>query len=306
MYATIPGLENCKFIRTAYAIEYDCIDATQLDLSLQLKTTKGLFFAGQINGSSGYEEAAAQGIVAGINSVLYIDGKEPLIIDRSEGYIGVLIDDLVTKGTKEPYRMMTSRAEYRLLLRQDNADIRLTEKGYKLGLINKERYEKFIDKKNQIEKEIIRVSKVVVSPREEVNNILKENGLKEITTGTKLSDLIKRPELSYNKLKLVDKERISLSDEIKEQVNIQIKYEGYIKRQLKQVEQFKKMESKLIPQDINYNNINGLRIEAKQKLNSTRPKNIGHASRITGVSPADISVLLVYIEANKKIINKNA
>lgn len=300
MYATIPGLENCKFIRTAYAIEYDCIDATQLDLSLQLKNIKGLFFAGQINGSSGYEEAAAQGVVAGINAVRYADNKSPMIIDRSEAYIGVLIDDIVTKGTKEPYRMMTSRAEYRLLLRQDNADIRLTEKGYSVGLIKKQRYEKFLIKKNEIEKEIYRVSQVVIPPSKDINNILKENGLNDITTGTKLSDLIKRPELSYEKLALVDKERVNLSEEVKEQVNIQIKYEGYINRQLKQVEQFKKMELKVIPKEINYNTINGLRIEAKQKLQATRPQNIGHASRITGVSPADISVLLIYIESYNK------
>lgn len=300
MYATIPGLENCKFIRTAYAIEYDCIDATQLDLSLQLKTITGLFFAGQLNGSSGYEEAAAQGIVAGINAALFVDNKEPMIIDRSEAYIGVLIDDLVTKGTKEPYRMMTSRAEYRLLLRQDNADLRLTEKGYKVGLINQERYNKFLNKKHMIEEEIKRVSKVIIPPSKEANSLLKENGCNEIITGTKLNDLIKRPELNYDKLSIIDVNRVDLPEEVKEQVNIQIKYEGYINRQLIQVEQFKKMENKLIPKEIDYESINGLRLEARQKLKATRPLNIGHASRITGVSPADISVLLVYLEVYKK------
>lgn len=302
MYATIPGLENCRFIRTAYAIEYDCIDATQLDLSLKLKTIDGLFFAGQINGSSGYEEAAAQGIVAGINASLFVENKEPIIIDRSEAYIGVLIDDLVTKGTKEPYRMMTSRAEYRLLLRQDNADLRLTEKGYKVGLINQNRYNRFINKKNMIEEEINRVSKVIIPPSIEANNFLKQNGCNEIITGTKLNDLIKRPELNYEKLSILDINRTKLPEDVKEQVNIQIKYEGYINRQLIQVEQFKKMENKLIPREIEYENINGLRLEARQKLKEIRPLNIGHASRITGVSPADISVLLVYLQVYKKSI----
>jgi len=299
MYQTISGLENCRFIRTAYAIEYDCIDATQLDLSLQLKTIKGLFFAGQINGSSGYEEAASQGIVAGINSAYFVDDKPPLIIDRSEGYIGVLIDDLVTKGTQEPYRMMTSRAEYRLLLRQDNADLRLTKKGYEAGLISEERFNKFLDKKLMIEEEILRVSKVIASPNAEVNNILTSNGLSEIITGIKLSDLIKRPELNYEKIVFIDKNRPNLPSDVTEQVNIQIKYEGYINRQLKQVEQFKKMENKVITEEIDYTEIKGLRLEARQKLQLIKPKSIGHASRITGVSPADISVLLVYLEATK-------
>lgn len=300
MYRTIPGLENCEFIKFGYAIEYDCIDATQLNLKLEFKDIKNLFSAGQFNGSSGYEEAAAQGIVAGINAALSVDNKDPLIIDRSEGYIGVLIDDLVTKGTKEPYRMMTSRSEYRLLLRQDNADLRLTEKGYNVGLIPKERYENFINKKETIEKEIKRILKISVPPSEEVNRLLVNNDCTPISTGIKLADLIKRPELSYQKLAVLDKNREDFSNEIQEQVNIQIKYKGYIDRQLKQVEQFKKMENKIIPIDIDYFNISGLRLEAKQKLSNIKPYNIGHASRISGVSPADIAVLVIYLEANKK------
>lgn len=295
MYRTIPGLENCRFMRTGYAIEYDCIDATMLKLSLEFKNIKGLFSAGQFNGSSGYEEAAAQGIIAGINASMYIDDKEPFIIDRSEGYIGVLIDDLVTKGTQEPYRMMTSRAEYRLLLRQDNADLRLTGKGYQAGLISEERYAKFLRKKELIEEEIKRVNKVILSP-ENANSVLRLYGSTEVSTGAGLSELIRRPELDYFKLFPTDTGRPQLPYYIQEQVNIQIKYEGYIKRQMLQVNQFKKMEEKLLPENIDYNKISGLRIEARQKLDKIRPENLGHASRITGVSPADISVLLVYLK----------
>lgn len=293
MYRTIPGLENCEIVRTAYAIEYDCIDATQLKLSLEFKNIAGLFSAGQFNGTSGYEEAAGQGIIGGINAALYVEGKEPLIIDRSEGYIGVLIDDIVTKGSKEPYRMMTSRAEYRLLLRQDNADLRLTEKGYQAGLVNEERYRRFIDKKSFVEAEIERVNKVNVPPSDLINKFIEEKGGSILKTGIKLSELIKRPEFDYDSLALVDPLRPKLDDDIKEQVNIQIKYEGYIKRQLLQAEQFKKLERKLLPEDFDYSSVMGLRLEARQKLNDIKPLNIGQASRIAGVSPADISVLLV-------------
>lgn len=296
MYRSIPGLENCEIMRNGYAIEYDCIDATQLKLSLEFMNLKGLFSAGQLNGSSGYEEAAAQGLVAGINAVLSIHGKEPLIIDRSEGYIGVLIDDLVTKGTKEPYRMMTSRAEYRLLLRQDNADLRLTKKGYDIGLISQDRYDRFIEKKEAIEQEIKRIQKTDISPAEKTNNILALRGSAAISTGIKLAELIKRPELDYNYLAEIDEERPDLSQQVREQVNISVKYEGYIKRQMQQVEQFKKLENKRIPVNIDYKSVPGLRLEAYQKLTAIRPESIGHASRITGVSPADISVLLIYME----------
>lgn len=296
MYRSIEGLENCQFMRTGYAIEYDCIDATELKLNLEFKKISGMFSAGQFNGSSGYEEAAAQGILAGINASMYVKEKEPIIIDRSQGYIGVLVDDLITKGTKEPYRMMTSRSEYRLLLRQDNADLRLTKIGYKAGLISLDRYNNLIKKEEDINQEIKRIQKETISPSEEINSLLEENNTTIIKTGIKLSELIKRPELNYEILEKADKNRPNLSDEIKEQVNIQIKYEGYILRQLQEVEQFKKLESKIIPTDIDYSAIYGLRIEATQKLIAIKPTSIGHASRITGVSPGDISVLLVFLK----------
>ena len=299
MYRTIPGLENCEFTRTAYAIEYDCIDSTQLKLSLELKSIEGLFFAGQVNGSSGYEEAAAQGLIAGINAARKIEGKSPIILDRSQGYIGVLIDDLVTKGTNEPYRMMTSRAEYRLLLRQDNSDKRLTPIGYEVGLISEERYNKFLKKYENIEKEIERVKNTIIRPTEQVNKILEENNTTPLSTGAKLAELIKRTELDYEKLKEVDPERPELSKEERQEVNIEIKYEGYIKLQLEQIENFKKLENKLIPEDIDYNDVKGIRIEARQKLEKFRPNSIGQASRISGISPADISVLLIYMQLRK-------
>lgn len=296
VYRSIPGLENCEILRTAYAIEYDCIDPTQLKLSLELKNIEGLFFAGQVNGSSGYEEAAAQGIIAGINAALKVKGKEPFVLDRSEAYIGVLIDDLVTKGTNEPYRMMTSRAEYRLLLRQDNADLRLTPKGYEIGLVTEERYQRYLRRKENIEKEIERLKKTVISPSEENNEVLRSIGSSEIKSGITLYELIKRPEITYENIEKIDKERPYLPKDVTEEVEIEIKYEGYIKKQIEQVEQFKKLELKKIPPYINYDDIQGLRLEARQKLSKIRPENIGQASRISGVSPADISVLLVYIE----------
>lgn len=296
MYRSIKGLENAHIVRNGYAIEYDCINPQQLKLSLEFKNISGLFGAGQINGSSGYEEAAAQGIVAGINAVKYIENKEPLIIDRSEGYIGVLIDDLVTKGTNEPYRMMTSRAEYRLLLRQDNADYRLTPIGHEVGLISEERYNKFLKKMESINAEIERVRKVYVEANEETNAVLKYCNTTTINTGTSLSELIKRPELNYQKTAPLDKERIALEREVTEQVENMIKYEGYIDRQKRQVEQYKKLESKRIPDNIDYFKVGSLRKEAIQKLDSIRPSSIGQASRISGVSPADISVLLVYLK----------
>ena len=299
MYRTIPGLEHCEMTRNAYAIEYDCIDATQLKISLEFKNIKGLFSAGQFNGSSGYEEAAAQGLIAGINAVKYIKGESPIILKRSDAYIGVLIDDLVTKGTKEPYRMMTSRAEYRLLLRQDNADQRLTPLGYELGLISQQRYQHFLQKQQQVTEEIKRVSNVIIAPSEVVEELLQKYNSTPIHTGIRLSELMKRPELDYQKLAVLDIERPELPFAIQEQVNIQIKYEGYIKQQLNQVEQFQKMEKKLLPEDLDYSTIKGLRIEAQQKLNAIRPVSLGHASRITGVSPADLSVLLIYMEQQK-------
>lgn len=295
MYRSVEGLENCKIMRNAYAIEYDCIDATQLKLSLEFKNISGLFSAGQFNGTSGYEEAAAQGIIAGINATKYLKGEEPLILDRSEAYIGVLIDDIVTKGSLEPYRMMTSRAEYRLLLRQDNADLRLTEKGYEVGLIKEDRYQRFLDKKLKIEQELKRVKKISIAPTEEVNNLIAEKNSTPLTTGIKFTDLIKRTELSYEFLKPIDKDRPELSYDIEEQINIQIKYEGYIERQLRQVEQFKKLEKKFLPKDINYDDVPSISLEGRQKLKEIKPISIGHASRISGISPADINMLLVYL-----------
>ncbi len=300
MYRSIKGLENAKMMRPAYAIEYDCIDSTNLKLSLEYKGIDGLFFAGQVNGSSGYEEAAAQGIMAGINAARKIDNLEPFILDRSEAYIGVLIDDLVTKGTNEPYRMMTSRSEYRLTLRQDNADLRLTEKGYNIGLISKERYERFLQKKKMIEDEITRLENTRIKPSTKVNNLLKSLNSSELETGVKLSDLIKRSELSYISLKEIDEERPVLPDSVIEEVEIAIKYEGYIKLQLEQIEEFKKLEEKKLSAEIDYENIKGLSLEARQKLNKQKPLSVGQASRISGVSPADISVLLIYLSQNKK------
>lgn len=307
MYKTVPGLEHVRIVRNAYAIEYDCINAIQLKSSLEFKKIKGLFAGGQFNGSSGYEEAAAQGIIAGINAAQYVKGKEPLILDRSESYIGVLIDDLVTKESFEPYRMMTSRAEYRLILRQDNADIRLTKYGHDIGFISDERYERLQNKIKLIDEEIERVKGVNIGTNEQVQKLLLENGSTELLTGVTLAELIKRPELSYELLAPIDKHRPELPWDVRQQVNINLKYEGYISRQLRQVEHFKKLENKIIPEGLDYYEINGLRKEAMQKLDKFNPRSIGQASRISGVSPADISVLLVYLESyrrNKQVIDE--
>ena len=296
MYRSVPGLENARIVRNAYAIEYDCINPRQLYPTLEFKNIKGLFSAGQFNGSSGYEEAAAQGLIAGINAAMEIKGQEQLILDRSEAYIGVLIDDLVTKENHEPYRMMTSRAEYRLLLRQDNADLRLRKKGYQAGLIDEETYQKSVEKEKQIQEEINRIEHVNIGASEKVQSLLESFGSTPLKSGTTLAELIRRPELSYEAVASIDENRPELSWDVKEQVDINVKYDGYIKRQLRQVEQFKKLEAKKIPADIDYEKVGSLRIEARQKLEMYRPVSIGQASRISGVSPADISVLLVYME----------
>lgn len=300
MYHTVPGLENAKIVRNAYAIEYDCIEYGQLLPNLEFKNVKGLFSAGQFNGSSGYEEAAAQGIIAGINAARFVQGKESVILDRSQAYIGVLIDDLVTKESHEPYRMMTSRAEYRLLLRQDNADLRLTKIGYEIGLISEERYNYVCKKERLIEKEVERLEKCKIGAAKENQDILEKLGTTPLKTATTLGELIRRPELDYNMLKELDKDRMELPYDVTEQVNINIKYNGYIERQKKQVKNFKKLENKKIPQNFDYSKVKSLRIEAAQKLDFYKPVNIGQASRISGVSPADISVLLIYMEQMKK------
>ena len=299
MYRSVPGLEHAKIVRNAYAIEYDCINPRQLMPTLEFKNIKNLFSGGQFNGSSGYEEAAAQGLIAGINAALKVKGEELLVLDRSEAYIGVLIDDLVTKENHEPYRMMTSRAEYRLLLRQDNADLRLREKGYRVGLISKEQYQDILEKEQLIKEEIERVEHVNVGASRPVQELLEQYGSTPLTSGSTLGELIRRPELNYEVLAPIDKNRPELRYDIREQVNINIKYDGYITRQLKQVEQFKKLESKKIPEDMDYDQVKSLRIEAVQKLKLYRPVSIGQASRIAGVSPADVSVLLVYLESHR-------
>ena len=299
MYSSVAGLEHVRIVRNAYAIEYDCIDARQLYPSLEFKKIRGLFSGGQFNGSSGYEEAAAQGLIAGINAARMILKKEPLVLDRSQAYIGVLIDDLVTKENREPYRMMTSRSEYRLLLRQDNADLRLTKIGYEVGLIPEERYQELLEKERQINEEIHRVEKTYVGTSEEVQRLLEQYGSTPLHSGISLAELIRRPELNYDALAPVDPERPELLRGVAEQVNIHIKYDGYIRRQQKQVEQFQKLENKRIPDDLDYEEVPSLRLEARQKLKAVRPVSVGQASRISGVSPADISVLLVWLEQKK-------
>ena len=315
MIRTVPGLEHVKIIRNAYAIEYDCIDATNLKANLEMKEIDGLFFAGQVNGSSGYEEAAAQGIMAGINAARKVLGKPAVILDRSQAYIGVLIDDLVTKQTQEPYRMMTSRAEYRLLLRQDNADLRLTQIGYEIGLIDKERYQAFCEKKKQIESEIARMNETMVGGNKKVQEFLQAHGSSPLATAASLAELIRRPELSYEAIAELDENRVEsyrellgddtidsvdvLDEAVVEQINIAIKYDGYISRQKQQVTHFQKMEKKLIPTDINYEDVANLRKEARQKLSLIRPTSLGQASRISGVSPADVSVLMIYLETKR-------
>ena len=300
MYHSVPGLEHAKIVKNAYAIEYDCINPRQLYPTLEFKKIKGLFSGGQFNGSSGYEEAAAQGLIAGINAAMEVKGQEQLILDRSEAYIGVLIDDLVTKENHEPYRMMTSRAEYRLLLRQDNADLRLRKKGYQVGLIDEETYQKLLEKEAAIAREIERTEHATIGGNPEVQKLLEEKGSTLLKSGTTIAELIRRPELTYEDLAPIDKERPELPWDVKEQVEINLKYEGYIKRQMKQVEQFKKLEAKKIPEDLDYEKVGSLRIEARQKLEEYRPVSIGQASRISGVSPADISVLLVYLEQYRR------
>ena len=302
MIRTLPGLENARIMRSAYAIEYDCIDPTQLSLALNFFNIDNLFAAGQINGTSGYEEAAAQGIIAGINAARKLSGKEPVVIERSEGYIGVLIDDLVTKGTNEPYRMMTSRAEYRLLLRQDNADMRLTPLGHEIGLISEKRYVNFLRRKTLVEDELKRLDKTIIPPTESVQTFLDANNSSRLKTGVRLTELLKRPELTYEALKEVDNDRRPLPRDISEQIEITVKYDGYIKKQLQQVEQFKRLESKNLPPDINYNELKNLSVEARQKLSKLRPESIGQASRISGVSPADINVLIVW---RRRILSTN-
>lgn len=299
MYRTVPGLENVKIVRNAYAIEYDCINPVELKASLEFKNIHGLFSGGQINGSSGYEEAAVQGLIAGINAAMKLLGREPLILDRSEAYIGVLIDDLVTKESSEPYRMMTSRAEYRLLLRQDNADLRLSAKGHEIGLISDERYAKVEEKRRAIDAEIKRLGSVMIGGTSEVTDFLARHNSTALNNGVSLADLIKRPELDYEAIAELDRERKPLPWDVIEQVNINIKYQGYIERELRQVEHFKKLEKKLIPEDIDYDEVGSLRLEARQKLKSFKPRSIGQASRISGVSPADITVLLVYLESRR-------